>query len=157
MRTVQRHATSTYFALIDCRHSELGRIVRKLQFVWCNWTFPLIRTCSELECSSVHFSSIHVMWRRRYDDFSWRPDSAVRRGWYRGSREASVRGDVVLNAWWTWTTVRVKKTIRYTLTCRDISLTAVKDATLCKKWSPLKSIKVRSHNSRENDVEVSRT
>jgi len=26
-----------------------------------------------------------------------------------------------------------KKTIRYTLTCRDISLTAVKDATLCKR------------------------
>jgi len=25
-----------------------------------------------------------------------------------------------------------KKTIRYALTCRDISLTAVKDATLCK-------------------------
>ena len=27
--------TSTYFVLIGCRHSELGRIVRELQFVRC--------------------------------------------------------------------------------------------------------------------------
>ena len=31
MRTVQRHITSTYFVPIGCRHSELGRVVRKLQ------------------------------------------------------------------------------------------------------------------------------
>ena len=31
--TVGRHVMSTYFLLIGCRHSELGRIVRELQFV----------------------------------------------------------------------------------------------------------------------------
>jgi len=33
MQTVQRHFTLTYFVLIGCRHGELGRIVRELQFV----------------------------------------------------------------------------------------------------------------------------
>jgi len=33
--TVQRHVASTYFVPIGCRHSELGRIVRELQFVRC--------------------------------------------------------------------------------------------------------------------------